>query len=251
MHLQDRDRDMGQATSPPASAPPQTGDREDAGGDPLSRFSQWLRQAVADRQIDPDAATAIGQAIDSARQAVETEFSQPHDTVRLLGQDNIRRYRAAGGGAAGGVTLRVGPDDSLRDALRSLAAAMAVQARITLSIDPDVRPDVAALLESSADAVPGLIDPVEESDPQLADRIGRQDVTRLRLLQPAPTEPAPGHRLVAAACAEAFVTRIDQPVVGEGRIECLRYLDEQSISENYHRYGNLGRRVGEQRREVL
>jgi RHH-type proline utilization regulon transcriptional repressor/proline dehydrogenase/delta 1-pyrroline-5-carboxylate dehydrogenase len=41
------------------------------------------------------------------------------------------------------------------------------------------------------------------------------------------------------------------PVVAEGRLECLWYLHEQSLSVDYHRYGNLGRRTGEPRAEVL
>jgi RHH-type proline utilization regulon transcriptional repressor/proline dehydrogenase/delta 1-pyrroline-5-carboxylate dehydrogenase len=135
---------------------------------------------------------------------------------------------------------------SARDALLSLAAAVAVGARVTVSIDPAAKDAFKTLIESTADVVPGLIHPVEESDAQLADRIAGQNVTRLRLLDRATTSSP-----VVRACGQAFVTIVDDPVLREGRLECLRYLDEQSISENYHRYGNLGRRAGESRREVL
>ena len=40
------------------------------------------------------------------------------------------------------------------------------------------------------------------------------------------------------------------PVLAEGRIELLWYVMEQSISHNYHRYGNLGPRGDEDRRPV-
>jgi RHH-type proline utilization regulon transcriptional repressor/proline dehydrogenase/delta 1-pyrroline-5-carboxylate dehydrogenase len=40
------------------------------------------------------------------------------------------------------------------------------------------------------------------------------------------------------------------PVLAEGRVELLWYLREQSISRDYHRYGNLGRR-GEEARATL
>ncbi len=33
------------------------------------------------------------------------------------------------------------------------------------------------------------------------------------------------------------------PVVMEGRVELLQYFLEQSICNNYHRYGNLGART--------
>jgi len=39
-------------------------------------------------------------------------------------------------------------------------------------------------------------------------------------------------------------------VVAEGRLELLWYVREQSISRDYHRYGNLGRRATEARAPV-
>jgi RHH-type proline utilization regulon transcriptional repressor/proline dehydrogenase/delta 1-pyrroline-5-carboxylate dehydrogenase len=41
----------------------------------------------------------------------------------------------------------------------------------------------------------------------------------------------------------------DSPVVAEGRVELLWYLYEQSVSIDYHRYGNLGARAAEPRAE--
>jgi RHH-type proline utilization regulon transcriptional repressor/proline dehydrogenase/delta 1-pyrroline-5-carboxylate dehydrogenase len=32
-----------------------------------------------------------------------------------------------------------------------------------------------------------------------------------------------------------------EPFIGHGRIELMHYFIEQSISNSYHRYGNLGR----------
>jgi RHH-type proline utilization regulon transcriptional repressor/proline dehydrogenase/delta 1-pyrroline-5-carboxylate dehydrogenase len=171
---------------------------------------------------------------------MDIEFSREHDTVRLIGQDNIRRYRVVGG-----MTIRVAEADSMRDALLSISAAVAVRASVTLSIDPALDPASTSLLESTADVVPGLIHPLEETDTQLAERIGRHNVSRLRLLDRARASSP-----LTIACGEAFVTIVDEPVLSEGRIECLRYLDEQSISENYHRYGNLGRRANEERRPL-
>ena len=48
----------------------------------------------------------------------------------------------------------------------------------------------------------------------------------------------------------AFVPLVDQPIVASGRVEPLWYVREQSLSVDYHRYGNLGRRAGEIRRPV-
>jgi RHH-type transcriptional regulator, proline utilization regulon repressor / proline dehydrogenase / delta 1-pyrroline-5-carboxylate dehydrogenase len=44
---------------------------------------------------------------------------------------------------------------------------------------------------------------------------------------------------------------VSTPVSGEGRLEMLWYLREQSVSTDYHRYGNLGLRANEKRAEIL
>jgi RHH-type proline utilization regulon transcriptional repressor/proline dehydrogenase/delta 1-pyrroline-5-carboxylate dehydrogenase len=56
---------------------------------------------------------------------------------------------------------------------------------------------------------------------------------------------------VVQAGNEAGGCIVSAPVSGEGRLEMLWYLREQSISTDYHRYGNLGLRVNEPRGEVL
>ena len=45
-----------------------------------------------------------------------------------------------------------------------------------------------------------------------------------------------------------FIGRV--PVLAHGRIELLWYVREQSISNDYHRYGNLGGRGSEERAPV-
>jgi RHH-type proline utilization regulon transcriptional repressor/proline dehydrogenase/delta 1-pyrroline-5-carboxylate dehydrogenase len=198
----------------------------------LNLFCEWLDERESEKQIGVRTYREVVAACDSARQAVESEFSGEHDSVRLIGQDNLRRYRPVRA-----LTIRVHKGDTARDVLIAISSAIAMRCQFTLSIDPGIDELTRILLESTADVLPGLIHPVDESDDELAQRILRGDVGRLRLLhQSAATS------LVVIACAESFITIVDEPVVLEGRIECLRYLDEQSISHEYHRYGNLGRR---------
>ncbi len=47
--------------------------------------------------------------------------------------------------------------------------------------------------------------------------------------------------------ADTGIYIADRPVLQQGRIELLWYLTEQSVSVNYHRYGNLGARADESR----
>jgi hypothetical protein len=49
------------------------------------------------------------------------------------------------------------------------------------------------------------------------------------------------------AAVEAGGCVVSVPVSGEGRLELLWYVQEQSISIDYHRYGNLGQRAAEER----
>ena len=48
---------------------------------------------------------------------------------------------------------------------------------------------------------------------------------------------------VRRAVGDSGIYVADAPVLAEGRIELLWYLREQSISHDYHRYGNLGERT--------
>ncbi|MCG8648554.1 MAG: bifunctional proline dehydrogenase/L-glutamate gamma-semialdehyde dehydrogenase [Pirellulales bacterium] len=227
MHLAD-----GERTTRPAT----TAQTEHLELDQLGDWCETLKP-----RLGADLAEELQGAMESQRDAVEEEFSRQHDTVQLVGQDNLRRYRPVRS-----MAIRVALEDSVADALMAISAATAVRAQFTLSIDPQAPAETRELLESTADFVPGLIHPVEETEAELAERIREGHVHRLRLLgQHSGTES------VAQACAEAFVTMVNEPVLRDGRIECLRYMDEQSISHDYHRYGNLGRRAEEKRREVL
>ncbi len=202
-------------------------------------LSDWLENFVSPC-IDDSLASALRAMALDCNAMMESEFSQSHDTVRLVGQDNLRRYRPVHG-----LTIRVEVDDSLRDALFALIAAVSVNTPVTLSSHPDTPDGWSEIFDSVADQMPGSIDPIDELDSELAGRVGRGEVGRLRRLRTPPSDSES-----TLACAENFVTVIADPVLAEAAIECLRYLDEQSISHDYHRYGNLGRRSDEPRRAV-
>lgn len=201
----------------------------------LDELREWLSQEREPTLIDSSAMERIQTAMSSQRVANETEFSKQHDTFKLVGQDNLRRYRGVDD-----MTIRIEANDDVASAIIAMSAAVAVGTRFTLSLSLDMPRDRMSWLESVADWLPGLIHPIEENRSGLAARVSdsvkEMGVTRLRLLSPTDD-------VVRRACGQAFVTVIEEPVLDEGRIECLRYLNEQSISHDYHRYGNLGRRT--------
>ena len=87
---------------------------------------------------------------------------------------------------------------------------------------------------------------VEESDEALASVV--RDRRPTACVSP-PLDRVPA--LVQQAAAVSGVYLASQPVLVEGRVELLWYVQEQSISFDYHRYGNLGPRSGEERAAVL
>ena len=167
--------------------------------------------------------------------AVHEEFAKEHDTFDLIGQDNLRRYRPIDS-----MVIRVQTDARPLEVIISMATAVAVATAVTVSYEPRVDPGIQRTIESASDVTPLRIHAAGESDGALAQRLRDGATTRIRVIgQPSRQTPWRG------AAAEHFVSVIDDPVIRNGRIEALRYLNEQSISHDYHRYGNLGRRAAE------
>ena len=104
----------------------------------------------------------------------------------------------------------------------------------------------AALLDELTEPWAGDIEFVEETDEQLVKAIRERQADRVRYAAP---DRAP--LAVLQAGAEAGECVVSVPVSSEGRLELLWYVHEQSVSIDYHRYGNLGRRAAEERAEVL
>ncbi len=63
-------------------------------------------------------------------------------------------------------------------------------------------------------------------------------IDRIRYAAP---ERVPRDVYSAAAETGFYIARA--PVLMDGRIELLQYYRQQSICDNYHRYGNLGDRA--------
>jgi RHH-type proline utilization regulon transcriptional repressor/proline dehydrogenase/delta 1-pyrroline-5-carboxylate dehydrogenase len=102
------------------------------------------------------------------------------------------------------------------------------------------------LLEQLTESWAGAIEFVEETDDQLAAAIRTGQTDRVRYAA-SDRPPLP----VLQVGNEAGGCVISTPVAAEGRLEMLWYLREQSISTDYHRYGNLGLRANEKRADVL
>lgn len=173
------------------------------------------------------------------------EFSGEHDHFRLLGQDNLRRYLPFSE-----VRIRVVSDDSAFDIFARTAAARVTGTHVIISSAPDLPEGTSAtvaLLDQLTETWAASIEFLTEPDDALADALrGGPGHTheRIRFAHPARV-PAELRR----AAAESGLYLADEPVSAHGRLELLWYLREQSISFDYHRYGNLGARAAEPRHE--
>ena len=178
----------------------------------------------------------LRQAIASYDDAWREEFSLEHDHFRLLGQDNIRRYLPFAT-----ICVRVVPADSWFDVVARVAAARVTGARVLASFAAGCLREWHDRLDAWTESWAGGIELVEQGDAEIMSLVPRHDV-RIRY---AARDRVPAEVRQAAAAVGQWIA--DVPVVAAGRIELLWYLREQSISHDYHRYGNLGRRAGEPR----
>jgi len=184
-----------------------------------------------------DADQRLARALSSYHRAWNEEFSCEHDHFCLIGQDNVRRYLPVRE-----LRVRVERDDTTFDLYARVAAARAAGCRITVSTAPGFESKALQGLHDATENWAAAIEFIEESDEELAAAITQRETDRVRY---AAADRVPV--IVRRAAAEAQVYIADAPVLAEGRVELLWYVQEQSVRFDYHRYGNLGARAGEAR----
>jgi RHH-type proline utilization regulon transcriptional repressor/proline dehydrogenase/delta 1-pyrroline-5-carboxylate dehydrogenase len=189
-------------------------------------------QAVTHQEV-----SRVVAAIGSYDLNVQREFGRTHDHFRLLGQDNLRLYRPVRK-----MRVRLHPDDTFFELCARVAAAKAVGCHTTVSSPQHETAPGLALLEEITEPWAGAIEFVEETDAALAEAIREGQTDRVRYAAP---DRVPAAVFQAAQETGLFVART--PVLAEGRIELLWYVREQSVSHDYHRYGNLGQRAENER----
>jgi RHH-type transcriptional regulator, proline utilization regulon repressor / proline dehydrogenase / delta 1-pyrroline-5-carboxylate dehydrogenase len=163
-------------------------------------------------------------------------FHHDHDPTKVVGQDNILRYKKRSG-----IYFRIQEHDAPMDVLRVCAAALTCSLEMHISWARGKT--VLHIDEHWRHAMPKFRF-VEESEERFNERVKKGAYTRIRLLS-NPSDPLQN----AAAASVCCLTHA--PVLANGRFELLHYLREVSISLDYHRYGNLGIREGELRKEIL
>ncbi len=174
------------------------------------------------------------RAIKSYLYWYEQEFGREHDYFNLRGQDNLFRYLPRGR-----VAIRVTSQDSLFETLGRIAAAITTRCVPMLSIPPGLNNAVTGFLNTRR----GRIFCKDVAIAQQTDADLCAFMPKLQRIRYAGPDRVPRVVYTEAAKTGFYISRT--PVSMEGRIELLQYIQEQSISINYHRYGNLGDRTVE------
>jgi RHH-type transcriptional regulator, proline utilization regulon repressor / proline dehydrogenase / delta 1-pyrroline-5-carboxylate dehydrogenase len=171
------------------------------------------------------------QAVKSYLYHFDQEFSKEKDYFHLRGQDNILRYIPVGK-----VVVRLHEDDTLFDVLARIAAVKISKCDLLVSAPGDLNNMITEFLHNKEGK--RLLEDTRvlyETDVELIKKIPQ--IQRIRY---AAHERVPDVVFKAAAETGFYISR--SKVLMEGRIELLQYFQEQSICDNYHRYGNLGER---------
>jgi RHH-type proline utilization regulon transcriptional repressor/proline dehydrogenase/delta 1-pyrroline-5-carboxylate dehydrogenase len=160
---------------------------------------------------------------------LETHFNKEHDYSNIRGESNVIRYIGVKS-----VLLRFEENDILYEMLASIAAAKMIGAKVYVSIPTNPKSEKLVYLKEKKSV---LIDDDDtfalEDETALVKAM--QKVERIRFLH------APNISIYEAVADYALYIATE-PFVEHGRIELMHYFIEQSISDSYHRYGNLGLR---------
>ena len=174
--------------------------------------------ALADEKLKALAirVPSVEPALRSYVKQAHDEFNAEHDYLRLLGQDNLRRYRPIER-----LCICLHTDDTKHEIAARLGAAHVIGCIVSIT-------------------GPGAEDWRDFA--QVVPEPNVKKFDRLRYATPSRVPEA-----IRRAANEACLYIADTPILAEGRLELLWYVEEQSLSNDYHRYGNLGPRFEEQR----
>ena len=160
---------------------------------------------------------------------LEEHFTKEHDYSNIRGESNVIRYIGVKS-----VLFRFEEEDVLYEILASIAAAKMVGAKVYVSIPNNPKSEALLYLQEKKSVLLDADDTFALEDATALAKV-MPSVQRIRFLQP------PNISVYEAVAKDALYIATE-PFIEHGRIELMHYFIEQSISDSYHRYGNLGLR---------
>lgn len=171
-------------------------------------------------------------------------FRTPYDVSQILGQDNFSYWVPLSR-----VTLRLSASDSTRHLLQIVVSAVLCGTFIEISYGDDqqhLTSQLGQLLDQEFKCPWPWAKKkfsyrfLRESDFQITERIRSGEINFIRSVGPVSDA-------ICDTLGLSIVNIFEGDPKESGRIECLNYMREVSLSHNYHRYGNLGAREDEVR----
>ncbi|MDD7985511.1 proline dehydrogenase family protein [Lentisphaera marina] len=163
-------------------------------------------------------------SIKSYERAYEDEFSQPHDYQELLGQANILRYRPLER-----LHFIVQENDTRLELCQILTALRVARVKQVVVFATSASMESLELSELQKTFAFELC-LLEEGNLSQLFQVG--DMGRIRVIHQLP-------KICQDEAAEKFIHLQPMPVYSEGRLELVNYFHSQSLSIDYHRYGNV------------
>ena len=208
------------------------GSGKKAGG--FNYISQFMNISLKDNSPQIEAKDKIAHSLEKVVNIksdfgywLETHFNKEHDYSHIRGESNIIRYIGVKS-----VLFRFSEDDALDEMLSSIAIAKIVGAKIYLSLPQNPQSEALNYIKEKHSSLINRDDTFALED-ETALIKAMQTVERIRFLKPPDIS-------IYEAVAPYALYIATEPFVEHGRIELMHYFIEQSISDSYHRYGNLG-----------
>ncbi|MDR1092002.1 MAG: bifunctional proline dehydrogenase/L-glutamate gamma-semialdehyde dehydrogenase, partial [Prevotella sp.] len=181
------------------------------------------KSILSDLLSDEKGKNRLNYAQESYSKAWDEVFSREKDINNLYGESNYFRYLPLSC-----IGFRVQEQDSLDDVLLVLSASKAAKAPVTISISASD-----SKLQAVEKAVSALGEYVRVQD---EDKFIEDMDSRYERIRACSTGLSDAIYKKAAKLGKHIAS--DKPLV-EGRLELLHYLKEQSIANEYHRYGSI------------
>lgn len=154
---------------------------------------------------------------------------QEHDYCNIRGESNTFRYLSMKS-----ILLRLEDGDSIYETVCSIIAIKITGAKLHLSIAKEVKTEILIWLKNNQNSFLDADDSLSlEDEKELI--LHMKQVQRIRFLNSKHIS-----KNIYSAMAKEAIYISSEPFIANGRIEMLHYFSEQSISNSYHRYGNLG-----------
>ncbi|MSP33938.1 MAG: aldehyde dehydrogenase family protein [Rickettsiales bacterium] len=156
-------------------------------------------------------------------------FSQEIDYQQIPGQSNITRFLKLPN-----IAIRAHQSCSVKDLILTILAAKICTNEVHLSIEKDI------LIEEINKISPAILWQVKiviQDNEEFIQQI--EKFKRVRIVGKNALD------LFKQKAAKTGLAVIGEDVIYQGRVELLHYLQEQSVSNNYHRFGYIANAVSD------